>query len=361
MRPSHAMGPAIPCSKKCDALSTSATGRRSRTWASRSTGTGATAWRGTAIKSPEGCPRRSWRRCPSARQGGFCFARTGAVALSAIRSAGGTSSSWAAPASVPTSTPFPSSPAPSRASPSCSDRHGRSDRSHARMAVLDWPAVADVRTPPLDMLRHQRFVTMSVVVVTVGIAALGRNQEARRAPLAAKRGGHLYQRMCAVCHGPTGTGYKADQAPAITHPDFLASAGDAFLRNAIQNGRMGTTMSAWSVERGSPLVASDIDAVIRFLRGWDRRPHPTLDEHPLTGDAAQGAEIYARECARCHGPRGTGGPYVNIGNPQLLSTATNGFLRQAIRNGRPGTAMAGFASTLGEGAIEDVIALLRNW
>jgi mono/diheme cytochrome c family protein/rhodanese-related sulfurtransferase len=221
--------------------------------------------------------------------------------------------------------------------------------------------MAEVRPPPRDLLRHQLFATVIVVVVTIGIAALGRNQEAAPSPLASKRGGHLYQRMCAVCHGPTGAGYKADQAPAITHPDFLASASDAFLRNAIQNGRWGTTMSAWSVERGSPLVGSDIDAVIRFLRGWDRRPHATLDERPARGDAARGGEIYARECARCHGPRGTGGPYVSIGNPQLLTTATNGFLRHAIRNGRPGTAMAGFSATLGDQAIEDVLALLRSW
>jgi cytochrome c oxidase cbb3-type subunit 3/ubiquinol-cytochrome c reductase cytochrome c subunit len=211
------------------------------------------------------------------------------------------------------------------------------------------------------MRRHQLAATVIVVVVTIGIAALGRNQEAGPSPVVSKRGGHLYQRMCAVCHGPTGAGYKADQAPAITHPDFLASASDIFLRSAIQNGRAGTTMSAWSVERGSPLVASDIDAVVRFLRGWDRRPHATLDERPVKGDASRGGEIYARECMRCHGPRGTGGPYVNIGNPQLLTTATNGFLRHAIRNGRPGTAMAGFSATLGDAAIEDVLAQLRSW
>ena len=221
--------------------------------------------------------------------------------------------------------------------------------------------MAEARPNPRDMRRHQLFATALVVVVTIAIAALGRSQETVRAPLAAKRGGHLYQRMCAVCHGPTGAGYKADQAPAITHPEFLASASDAFLRSAIQMGRPGTTMSAWSVERGSPLLASDIDAVVGFLRGWDRRPHPTLDERPVRGDANRGTEIYVRECARCHGPHGTGGPYVNIGNPQLLTTATNGFLRHAIRNGRPGTGMTGFAAVLGDEGIEDVLALLRSW
>jgi cytochrome c oxidase cbb3-type subunit 3/ubiquinol-cytochrome c reductase cytochrome c subunit len=221
--------------------------------------------------------------------------------------------------------------------------------------------MTDVRPPSRDMRRHQLAATVLVVVVTIGIAALGGNQDTAPAAVPPRRGGHLYQRMCAVCHGPTGAGYKADQAPAITHPEFLAAASDAFLRNAIVNGRAGTTMSAWAVERGSPLVAADIDAVIGFLRGWNRRPRATLDERPVSGNVLRGGEIYARECARCHGGHGTGGPFVNIGNPQLLSTATNGFLRHAIRYGRPGTAMPAFASTLGEEGVEDLVALLRNW
>src|SRR5205809_451939 len=60
-----------------------------------------------------------------------------------------------------------------------------------------------------------------------------------------KQGAELYGRMCAVCHGPNGEGYKADQAPALRNPEYLASASDAFLRESIVNGRLGSTMSAW--------------------------------------------------------------------------------------------------------------------
>ncbi len=219
----------------------------------------------------------------------------------------------------------------------------------------------EVRPTPKDMLRRQIAATVILVVILVGMGALGKSRDVGPGALAERRGGHLYQRMCAVCHGATGAGYKADQAPAITHPDFLASANDAFIRTAIVNGRIGTTMSAWSIERGSPLAAADIDAVISYLRGWDRKPHPVLDERAALGDVTRGAEIYARECARCHGARGTGGPYINIGNGQLLGTASNGFLRHAIRNGRPGTLMIGFATALGDQGVEDLLALLRNW
>lgn len=209
-----------------------------------------------------------------------------------------------------------------------------------------------------EMRRHQIFGTVLVLIVSVAMGAMGRTQEAEPAQ---RRGGRLYQRTCAICHGANGAGYKADQAPSLTHPDFLATASDAFLRSAIIGGRPGTTMSAWSADRGSPLVRSDIEAVIAFLRGWDRLPHPVLDERPPAGDVARGTEIYERECMRCHGPRATGGPYVAIGSSAFLAAASNGFLRYAIRHGRPGTAMLAFESTLGDQGIEDVIALLRSW
>jgi len=176
-----------------------------------------------------------------------------------------------------------------------------------------------------------------------------------------RRGSNIYGRMCAVCHGLDGEGYKADQATALANPAFLASVTEAFLRRAIVSGRGGTTMSAWGRERGGPLSRPDVDDVVSFIKTWATRPRATLDESAPLGEASRGAATYARECARCHGESGTGGPNVNIGNADLLSTASDGFLRHAIRAGRSGTAMRGFASSLGNAGVEDVLALLRSW
>ena len=169
--------------------------------------------------------------------------------------------------------------------------------------------------------------------------------------------------MCAVCHGADGEGYKADHAPALAQQDFVASVTGEFLRAAITDGRWGSTMSAWGLERGGPLARTDVEALVGFLESRAERSRARLDESPLrgTGDAANGATVFARECASCHGARGSGGTAESIGSPQLLSTATNGFLRYAIANGRPGTPMPGFRPTLGDRAIDDVIALLRTW
>ncbi len=176
-----------------------------------------------------------------------------------------------------------------------------------------------------------------------------------------KHGGALYAHTCAVCHGARGEGYKADRAPALAQPNFLASADDAFLRNAIARGRNGSTMSAWAKQHGGPLSPDDIEAIVAFIRTWQKGGRLSLDNRPLRGDPKRAEPVYASECARCHGERGVKGPYEQIGNPDLLNDASNGFLRFAIWMGRPGTEMKPFAVKLGQQGLEDMVALVRSF
>jgi cytochrome c oxidase cbb3-type subunit 3 len=175
------------------------------------------------------------------------------------------------------------------------------------------------------------------------------------------RGQYIYRRMCVVCHGARGEGYAADHAPSLTRNDFLASVEDAYLRTAILDGRSGTTMSAWSNFRGGPLVNDDAVALIAYLRSYDPGPPAKLDDHATQGDAQRGGDLFARTCAACHGTHGIDGTFVGIGNAELLRAASDGFLRQAIRDGRPGTPMPSFARELGDDRIDDILAALRSW
>src|SRR5690348_9956023 len=93
--------------------------------------------------------------------------------------------------------------------------------------------------------------TVLVIGFTVAGGALECSRPSRTA--AALEGERLYGRMCSVCHGGQGEGYRADQAPGIGRPAFVESATDYFIRTAIRNGRAGTTMSAWSTTHGGPL------------------------------------------------------------------------------------------------------------
>jgi cytochrome c oxidase cbb3-type subunit 3/ubiquinol-cytochrome c reductase cytochrome c subunit len=173
----------------------------------------------------------------------------------------------------------------------------------------------------------------------------------------AARGAELYARMCAVCHGADGEGYKADQATALAQPDFLASVSDDFLGFAIAEGRPGTPMSAWFVGRGGPLLEADVRALIAFLRSWQKQPSVVLDEHRATGDRARGKALFKQTCESCHGAKG---PNVRIRDRAWLAHASVGFLRHAIRKGRAPTTMPGFESSLGEPGIEDVLAYLTS-
>jgi cytochrome c oxidase cbb3-type subunit 3/ubiquinol-cytochrome c reductase cytochrome c subunit len=163
--------------------------------------------------------------------------------------------------------------------------------------------------------------------------------------------------MCAVCHGATGEGYKADQATALSHQDFLASVTDPYLESAIVHGRQGTTMSAWYTGRGGPLDENDVAAMVAYLRSWQTVPALKLDEAPVRGNIARGNAIFDKQCASCHGEQA---PNVRLLNPQLLALASPGFLRHAINKGRPPTTMLGYEETLGKRGVEDVVAYLRS-
>jgi cytochrome c oxidase cbb3-type subunit 3 len=216
-------------------------------------------------------------------------------------------------------------------------------------------------------MRHVRFGLRSQLVVVAMLVACGRGHDGHDdrdghevAPKPEptpkqESGAALYAKICSVCHGAHGEGYKADQAPAIGNSGYLASVSDGFLRIAIENGRAGSVMSAWSKTHGGPLMAADVTAVLGFMRSWQRQPSIALDEQPPHGVAFTGASVFSRECAKCHGPEG---PNVRLMNPQLLDTASPGFLRQAIRKGRPPTQMPAFENKLSERAIEDLVTYL---
>ncbi len=80
----------------------------------------------------------------------------------------------------------------------------------------------------------------------------------------------------------------------------------------------------------------------------------------------KGRQSYAKYCATCHGPAANG--YIADNAPSLravtfLESASDEFIRAGISRGRPGTAMAAFASNLGgpldPPEVDAIIAFLR--
>jgi len=186
----------------------------------------------------------------------------------------------------------------------------------------------------------------------------------------ASDGATLYAAFCTGCHGQDGMGRRLPglvSFPSITNPDFLALASDDFLRRTIEQGRPGRRMPGWLREGG--LRAEEIGAVVAQIRRLGGRAvEPvTRPARWVSGDPAEGRQLFAAFCAGCHGPEGKGGEGPALNNKVLLETATDTYLVETIRRGRRGTAMASFGEpspvrpALTQSNIEAIVAYLRSF
>lgn len=171
----------------------------------------------------------------------------------------------------------------------------------------------------------------------------------------------LYERYCALCHGPAGVGYAADDANQLRNSTFLATATTPFLWLAIERGRPGTPMAGFGDVVGGPLDGEAIQQLIAYLRSLEQVEPVDVEATVVDGDAARGEPIYAKRCASCHGDRGQGGTATSLSNPYFLATASDGFIRYAIEHGRPGTAMPAFADALSSTEMNDLTSYIRSW
>jgi mono/diheme cytochrome c family protein len=84
----------------------------------------------------------------------------------------------------------------------------------------------------------------------------------------ANRGGELYGRYCAGCHGANGEG---TQAPALNNQVLLKNATDTYFVETIGRGRRGTEMLGF--REASPirpaLAEAEIEAIVAFIRAWE--------------------------------------------------------------------------------------------
>ncbi|HEY5949490.1 MAG TPA: c-type cytochrome [Kofleriaceae bacterium] len=172
-------------------------------------------------------------------------------------------------------------------------------------------------------------------------------------------GAAIYKTLCAQCHGADAKGYKADNAPSLINKTFLESATDDFIHRSIEIGRPGTSMPGYAKELGGPLDRASIDRLVAFLRSQGPQAQ-TLGTAATMGDAKRGADIYKRECQKCHGDQTTRVNAVHLANAQFLAVASDAFVRYAVVSGRPGTPMESFQAKLSSQDIDDVVAFVRT-
>ncbi len=171
----------------------------------------------------------------------------------------------------------------------------------------------------------------------------------------------LYNKYCRLCHGENGEGYAADNANQLANQGFLRTASDPFLFTAIQRGRPGTAMAAYSKDVGGPLTTPEIRSIMSYLRSLQTEDDLRVDSKIVEGDAELAKPVYAEHCARCHGDAGQGKTALSLSNPMFLASASDGYIRHAIDEGRSGTPMPAFGDKLSASEIDNLTRLIRGW
>lgn len=177
----------------------------------------------------------------------------------------------------------------------------------------------------------------------------------------------LFIDNCASCHGQRGEGRAAGRAPAIGTDAFLALTSDDMLQTTIKQGRPGTDMNPMGRDSGGVLSDRLIDEIVAYLRSQQQEPRVELPEEPVEGVPERGRELYAANCAECHGLVGQGrvGPALN--NEVFQASASDQYIKETIARGRPGTPMGawgrgyGGVKELSPQEIGDIVAYIRTW
>lgn len=89
----------------------------------------------------------------------------------------------------------------------------------------------------------------------------------------------------------------------------------------------------------------------------------TLSGALLAGSPALGADgkrLYQQNCAACHGHEGRGGVGVPLALDDFLANATDEYLFETIRRGRPGRVMPAFEN-LSDEEVTAIVEHVRGW
>lgn len=201
----------------------------------------------------------------------------------------------------------------------------------------------------------------------------------------------LYAARCAGCHGADG---KLGPAPPLNDPIFRAIVPDDELLRVIRDGRAVTPsqkspMPAFGLppsieaKQDSKTVARQraplTDAQVRVLAEGIKKhwgppaagsPPPYLSAK--AGNEKDGARLFARVCADCHGAHGEGSKdgERRINDQAFLALISDQALRRIMITGRPDLGMPAYNDgagrpedfqSLSSPQIDDLVALLASW
>ncbi|MBI2952732.1 MAG: c-type cytochrome [Chloroflexi bacterium] len=191
-------------------------------------------------------------------------------------------------------------------------------------------------------------------------AVPGNNSAAGPGGITAK-GKEIYAKYCGTCHGENRSTMPTAK---LGDADWLQQRGDNALSQSIANGK--ELMPAWGKEKGGPLSPDDIAAVLAYLNEAARGGQAASGsgsgqrvEVKLSGDAARGRDLYAKNCQACHGQSRDRVSEAKLADAAWLQERGDAALGMSIANGKG--AMPSWGEEKGGPISKDDIAALLEF
>lgn len=176
----------------------------------------------------------------------------------------------------------------------------------------------------------------------------------------------LFAQNCAGCHGAEG---QNGPATPLASPVYQALVDDATLHRVISRGLPGSMMPAFAQSAGGELTDAQVDSIVHGIRAnWKKGDALTVANLPPyaddgKGDAKAGEQVYANNCANCHGPAGGKiGVAGSVLNPDFLTLMAPQTFRTTVIVGRPDLGMPDWRDQMDTPMtaqqISDVVAFL---
>jgi cytochrome c oxidase cbb3-type subunit 3/ubiquinol-cytochrome c reductase cytochrome c subunit len=137
----------------------------------------------------------------------------------------------------------------------------------------------------------------------------------------------------------------------------------------ISNGLPGSMMPAFAQSAGGELTDAQVDSIVRGIRAkWKKGDALKVTDLPPyaddgKGDAKAGEQVYANNCANCHGPAGGKiGVAGSVLNPEFLTLMAPQTFRTTVIVGRPDLGMPDWRDQMDDPMtaqqVSDVVAFL---
>jgi mono/diheme cytochrome c family protein len=198
---------------------------------------------------------------------------------------------------------------------------------------------------------------VALLAAALPVIAQAQKGETQRGESDAIRPDLIFHNYCSVCHGDRGDGRSRARNSLNPPPaDFtVPQARETYTRArmilALQHGRPGTAMTAWTTQ----LSQKEIESVVDYILDTMVPPAPGTP-------VAKGRALYAQHCAGCHGDRGQGiasSPSHAAPRP-LAPGATREAMIATVAQGDLGRLRHGFAGRLKQEEIENTVDYVRK-